>query len=272
MLRFIRVLTVLIVLIGSARAIGGEVVKPNADGVRVHRIVSEHQAGPTEIRVLAPDVMEKGKRYPVVYVLPVEAGQGKVYGDGLAEIKKHNLHNKLGIIFVAPTFSHLPWYADHPTNSKIQQETYFIKVVLPFVEKHYPVSMIRWLLGFSKSGWGAFSLLLRQPEVFAKAVAWDAPVLMTQPNKYGMAEIFGTQANFEKYDIAKQLTARARDLGKEPRLALIGYASFRTHHVEANILMKRLSIAHEYRDDKKTPHTWHSGWVVEAVQWLVLGT
>lgn len=269
MVRFIHELAVLIVWIASARAFGGEPVKPNADAIRVHRIVSEHQAGPTEIRVLVPDNFDKAKRYPVVYVLPVEAGLGKVYGDGLAEILTHNLHNKHGVIFVAPTFSHLPWYADHPTNAKIQQETYFIKVVLPFVEKHYPVSLVRWLLGFSKSGWGAFSLLLRHPDLFTKAVAWDAPVLMTQPNKYGMGEIFGTQANFEKYDIAKQLTARAKNLGKEPRLALIGYANFRTHHVEANSLMKRLGIAHEYRDVKKTPHTWHSGWVVEAVQWLI---
>ena len=37
-----------------------------------------------------------------------------------------------------PTFSDLPWYADHPTNPLIRQETYFLKVVLPFIEKTYP--------------------------------------------------------------------------------------------------------------------------------------
>ena len=35
-------------------------------------------------------------------------------------------------IFVAPTFSHLPWYADHPSDASIRQETYFLKVVVPF--------------------------------------------------------------------------------------------------------------------------------------------
>ena len=42
-------------------------------------------------------------------------------------------------MFVAPTFSHLPWYADHPTKPEIRQETYFLKVVVPFIDKTYPV-------------------------------------------------------------------------------------------------------------------------------------
>lgn len=35
--------------------------------------------------------------------------------------------------------------------------------------------------------------------------------------------------------------------------------------------MKRLDIPHEYRDEKKSPHTWHSGWVVYGVTWLMAG-
>ncbi|MSQ94804.1 MAG: hypothetical protein EXR98_09650 [Gemmataceae bacterium] len=247
--------------------------KPRVDahGFRIHCVMSEYQGGPTEIRVLLPDRMEKGKRYPVMYVLPVEAKDGKQYGNGLVEIKKLDLHNKFGVICVEATFSHLPWYADHPTDAKIRQETYFLKVVLPFIDKHYPVTLVRWLLGFSKSGWGAFSLLLRNPDIFSKAVAWDAPLMMAMPNRFGMGEIFGTQENFEKYRVSKLLEARAKELGKEPRLAILGYSNFHEHHQEAHALMKRLGIAHEYRDEKKSPHTWHSGWVADGVKWLATG-
>src|SRR5215212_9340107 len=108
------------------------------DGVLVHEAKSPYQAGQTKIRVLLPDTIEKGKQYPVVYVLPVEAGSESRYGDGLKEIKKLDLHNTLKAVFVAPTFSHLPWYADHPTKPEIRQEAYFLKVVVPFVEKTYP--------------------------------------------------------------------------------------------------------------------------------------
>ena len=103
------------------------------------------------------------------------------------------------IIFVFPTFSDLPWYADHPTNPAIRQEMYFMKVVVPFVEASYPASDERLLLGFSKSGWGAWALLLRHPDVFRRAAAWDAPLMMEQVGKYGTSGIFGTQKNFEQY-------------------------------------------------------------------------
>jgi hypothetical protein len=272
-----RIATICLVLLGVpavAQAQVDETPRVEENGFRVHQVKSEHQAGVTEIRVLLPDRMEKGKRYPVIYVLPVEAGNGKQFGNGLIEIKKHDLHNKLGVICVEVTFSHLPWYADHPTDAKIRQETYFLKVVLPFIEQHYPASKERagrLLLGFSKSGWGAFSLLLRHPDLFGKAAAWDAPLMMAMPNKYGMADIFGTQENFEKYQLTKLLEARAKELGKDPRLAVLGYDNFRTHHQQAHELMNRLDIPHEYRDLKKSPHTWHSGWVEPAATWLATG-
>jgi S-formylglutathione hydrolase FrmB len=246
--------------------------KRDSDGFLVHEVRSPYQAAMTQIRVLLPDKLEEGKRYPVVFVLPVEAGTGDHYGDGLLELKKLDLHNKLQAIFVAPTFSHLPWYADHPTNTEIRQETYFIKVVVPFIEKTYPVqtgASGRLLLGFSKSGWGAFSLLLRYPDMFAKAAAWDAPLVMDRPGRYGTGEIFGTPENFKKYQIPKLLEARAETFGQGKRLILLGYGNFRDHHKKAHALMMDLKIAHEYRDGPARKHDWHSGWVAEAAELLL---
>ena len=171
--------------------------KKDPHGILVHEVRSPYQGGKTTIRMLLPHRLAKGQHYPVIYILPVEAGTESRYGDGLLEVKKHDLANKHQAIFVAPTFSHLPWYADHPTNKDIRQEAYFLKVVLPFVEKTYPVQARadgRLLLGFSKSGWGAYSLLLRHPKIFGKAAAWDAPLMMEQPNRFGMGGIFGTKS------------------------------------------------------------------------------
>jgi S-formylglutathione hydrolase FrmB len=244
----------------------------DANGFLVHEVRSPYQAGVTPIRVLLPDKLEPGKRYPVVYVLPVEAGNENRYGDGLLEVKKQNLHNKLQAIFVAPTFSRLPWYADHPTKADIRQETYFLKVVAPFIEKAYPVqpgASGRLLLGFSKSGWGAFSLLLRHPDVFGKAAAWDAPLMLTRADRFGMGDIFGTQENFEKYQITKLLEAQADKFQKEKRLILLGYGNFRDHHKKVHALLTDLKLLHEYRDGPARKHDWHSGWVAEAVETLL---
>ncbi|MCE9533819.1 MAG: hypothetical protein K8T89_22235 [Planctomycetes bacterium] len=243
----------------------------DANGFLLHTVESEFQKGPAEIRVLLPEKVEKGVRYPVVYLLPVEAKNGSQYGSGLSEVKKLDLQNKHKAIFVAPTFSHLPWYADHPTDATIRQETYFLKVVVPFVDKTYPTlaeAKGRLLLGFSKSGGGAWSLLMRNPETFQKAAAWDAPLMMTKPN-FGMGDIVGTQENFEKYQITKLLEKQGERLGTEKRLILLGVGNFRDHHEKTHALLERLKIPHHYTDAPLRKHDWHSGWVAEAAAELV---
>ena len=242
------------------------------DGFFVHEVESPYQKGKTKIYVLTPDKMDAGKKYPVVYVLPVEPGNGTRWGNGLLEIKKLDLHNKLGIIFVMPTFSDWPWYCDHPTDPQLRQETYFLEVVVPLIEGAYPVlpgPPGRLLLGFSKSGWGAFSLLLRHPDFFGRAAAWDAPLNMAAPNQFGMGPIFGTQENFEKYRISSLLTKQAEKLKAGSRLALIGYSNFRTHHQAIHEQMTRLNIPHEYADIRQGNHDWRSGWLEDAVKFLV---
>lgn len=243
------------------------------NGFLSHVVESEFQNGPSEIKVLLPDRREKDRRYPVIYVLPVEAGTESRYGNGLLEVKKLGLHNKHSVIFVLPTFSDLPWYADHPTDRRVRQETYFLNVVVPFVEVQYPAiseARGRLLLGFSKSGWGAFSLLLRHPDTFGKAAAWDAPLNMDKP-LYGMASIVAAPENFEKYRVARLLEQQAELLRKEKRLGLVGHANFQKHHQAIHDLMDQLKVPHEYRDEKKPRHTWDAGWIDDAVKFLVTG-
>jgi hypothetical protein len=245
--------------------------KADEHGFLVHTVESSYQDAPTSIRVLLPTRLKERTRYHVLYILPVEARDGSRYGDGLLEVKKHGLHDKHDLICVFPTFAHLPWYADHPSNRSLRQETYLLRVVLPFVEKTYPVQATangRLLLGFSKSGWGAWTLLLRHPDVFGKAAAWDAPLAMDAPGRFGSGEIFGSKENFAKYQVTKLLKG-APDLGKEPRLILLGYGNFRKDHLAVHALMDRLGIAHTYRDGPRRKHDWHSGWVSEAVRLLV---
>jgi hypothetical protein len=267
-------LSFLLLAIGAALADEAPKIseaRKGADGLLRHDVECEFQKETTGIMVLLPDRLEKGRRYPVVYVLPVEPKTESRYGNGLLEVKKLDLHNKHSLIFVEPTFAQLPWYADHPTDKGVRQESYFLKVVVPFVEKQYPASTEvkdRRLLGFSKSGWGAFCLLLRHPDVFGKAVAFDAPMNMDRP-QFGMADIVGTPEQFEVYRVPKLLEQKAEALQKGPRLGLVGYANFRDHHQAAHKLMDRLKIPHDYHDDRKPRHTWDADWLSDAVEFLV---
>lgn len=244
-----------------------------ATGVHKHVLRSEFQAGETLLRVLVPDQIANGQRFAVLYVLPVERGDEQQWGNSLNEIRDHDLHNQYGLICVFPTFSHLPWYTDHPTDKTLRQELYFIADIVPFVEKNYPAFCDRenrTLIGFSKSGWGAFSLLLRHPEMFGRAAAWDAPLMMDQPNRYGMGPIFGSQENFEEFQITGLFKRRKQQLMGSPRLFLTGHANFQDHHERAHKLLSDSNIPHVYRAGPQREHSWHSGWLPEAVK-LVMG-
>src|SRR5689334_11609810 len=93
-----------VLLIAGADDIKISPATTDNQGFLLHEIESPFQSGKTQIRVLLPDNLKQNKRYPVVYVLPVEAKNESRYGDGLIEIKKHDLHNEHQTIFVAPTF------------------------------------------------------------------------------------------------------------------------------------------------------------------------
>lgn len=246
---------------------------PATNGFVVHSVQSEFQGSPTKIYVRTPDKIVPGVRLPVLHLLPVEAKDEQRWGDPLAEAAKLDLANKLNVIVAYPTFSQLPWYCDHPTDLGLRQETYFLKVVVPFIERAYPARAerdARLLLGFSKSGWGAWSLLLRNPEVFGKAAAWDSPMMMER-GLYGMAAIAGTQENFERHRIPTLLRERGKSLGSEPRLLLMGYDNFRPPTQQAHALLDELKIPHGYRDGPQRKHHWNTGWVEEAARWLATG-
>ncbi len=228
--------------------------------VQEYLLNSKSQAGPTCVRVVTPADARSADR--LIYLLPVEAGDEHVYGDGLAEAQRLDLSERLGAILVAPTFSHLPWYADHPTESSLCQERYFLEDVVRRVRELHALPCDRvGLLGFSKSGWGAFSLLMRHPDVFGAACAWDAPLMLESPDRFGTAGIFGTQDNFERYRIARLFETSAACLRARRRLGLFGYGGFREQMQQAHATLESLGVPHAYQDGPCCDHRWEGGWL-----------
>ncbi len=248
----------------------------DAHGVLHVAIHSPRQRTPTELRIVKPTHIESGLRYPIVYLLPVEAANGSRWGDCMNVVTSQHLADRHQVIFVAPTFSDLPWYANHPTDSQLQQETYFLEDVLPLVRWLLPEGRHdrdgRLLVGFSKSGYGAWSLLLRHPELFGRAVAWDAPLMLNEPGKYGSGDIYGTADNFASYELTKLIEKYALPTSAEasqpstPRLIHLGYGNFRTEHEKMEARLKQLNVDHLYRDGPERKHHWESGWLPEAIE------
>ena len=122
-------------------------------------------------------------------------------------------------------------------------------------------------------------MILRNPDFFGYACSWDAPLMANWPGGWGIQAHFGTQENFEKYQISKLLEKQAAPFRERTRLALLGETLFgaggcpdkRGHTVLAHETMSALGIRHAYRDDLKFTHSWKSkggpdqGWLKPAV-------
>ena len=246
-----------------AENISCEPLGTDADGILRYAIHSPYQAAPTTLRVMAPPGQTPRRQ---VFFLPVQPGETGQWGDPFQVVQSGSLHTRHQILAICPSFSDWPWYADHPTDRGLRQESHFLQGILPLVDQLYPVDQpIRILLGFSKSGYGAFSLLLRHPALFACAGAWDAPLMKSKPDQFEMPQIFGTQPNFERYRFSNLLGENGLQFKDSPRLVLAGYDNFKDHVETAHRLLLDEQVPHIYRNDVRHPHRWEGGWL----EWLL---
>ena len=251
----------------------------NSNEIKSHQVFSPFQKDSTSIRVLLPDHFSTNKNYRVLYVLPVREQGNKKSGDPLVEIIKDDLHNKHKLICVFPGYTHLPWYADHSVDKTKQDESHFLKTVLPFIDENYPTIREkegRLLMGFSKSGWGALTLLLRNPEIFKKAAGFDVGIRMDTnvPSDSAFLKAaestFGDLENFEKYRVSALLKNNKDKLGITPRIFYYNTGGNRARGgSDIHRLMVDLEVPHLYLYEPKRKHRWDSGWILEAINFLV---
>lgn len=235
-------------------------------------VTSNRQMVETTIRVLEPDDPASIAAPRILFMLPATPELSHRSGDGLDQLLLHDLHNRHGLIGVAPTFADWPWMTDLPDRPMFQQVLYFIEDVVGFVDTLYPGAQ-RLLVGYSKGGSAALQLLLRYPELFKAAAAFDSPVMKEQPDQWEMPYFWPNPHHFRDFALPHLLRTRGRDLGDEARIALYGYGNFGKnapewtfdHLTAAHELMDELGIPHVYENDTQRAHRWDSGWLPGAV-------
>src|SRR5690349_8123255 len=87
-------------------------------------VESPYQPEVVPIEVLLPDSLDPARSYPVLYILPVAPGTTSRWGSGIREAAKADIANRYGVICVAPAFAATPWFADHPSDPALQQESH----------------------------------------------------------------------------------------------------------------------------------------------------
>lgn len=248
--------------------------------VKTHVVRSDYQNGDQEIRVLLPDRYAPQNKYRVLYVLPVESAFNQKFGYGLGVLEQMKAHNAYGLIIVQMGFEKEPWYGDHATDPKTRQDSYLREFVIPFVERHYATLGTpdgRLLFGFSKSGWGAISLVMKYPQFFGYAASWDAPLLLTEFH-FGMRDVYGTADQLARYRPDLLVQRQAGFFRDTTRLALGGEALWGTlkpapgggsHTVGFHRLLETHRVRHAYDGSLSAPHRWDRAWMEPMLKHLM---
>ena len=244
----------------------------DSSGVATYQVTSaDNGPGPQTLEVLAPTNPAPGMPHNFIFTLPVLAGLGNTYGDGLQTLQALDAQDKYNLTIIEPTFSIDPWYADNPTNSYLQEETYLTQQLVPWVKATLAISGTEqnWLIGFSKSGIGGEDLILKHPGIFTLAAAWDFPADMSTYDQFGSnsATSYGTDANFQSN---YRLTTAFVDAHKAPfltnnRLWLGSSPTYGADMADYDALLTSEGIVHTTAPEQSIAHRWDSGWVPAAL-------
>jgi hypothetical protein len=244
----------------------------DVNGVEFYNSFSAHNGyGPHVVRVLRPARPTTDVPHNFLYVLPVEAGLGSEFGDGLEIVRMLGLQDRYNLTIIAPSFHINPWYADNPRDPHFRYETFMAEDLRPWVMQTQAVTgnEENWLLGFSKSGLGAQYLILKHPGSFSLAASWDFPANMSRHRKFGSdsAASYGTDANFQaNYRLtAAFLEARKAPFLNTNRIWVGGYSVFGSDISDYDKLLTLVGIAHTTGTPQHMAHTWDGGWVPVAL-------
>ena len=190
----------------------------------------------------------------------------------MTEILKHDFHSQFGYTVVIPDFpEHMPWFVDHATDPKRRHESYMMNALVPFVDRILEMeNPIRDLAGFSKSGFGSLSLLLRHPDIFHAASAWDTGGLLKSYSleaNSGLGEATGSKAQFERYDLGTSIGENAAHFRGRKQIAISGYSNdaFLERLHALRDLLERDKISYSYSELAHVPHRWYTGWMEQAL-------
>lgn len=207
-------------------------------------------------------------RYPTLYLLH---GLGGHYSDWLTRTNMANYAAKYRMIVVTPEGND-GWYTDSATVANDKYESYFIRELMPDVQKRYRTIESRYgrgVAGLSMGGYGALKFGLKYPAMFAfaasisgalDAASWPEKDLLAGAIRDSVPRVFGADGSGTRK--ANDIFELVRTMSG-PRLAALPYFYFDCgtddpvfpSNPQFAALLREKKIPHEYRQLPGN-HSW----------------
>lgn len=230
------------------------------------------------LRILRPNEPALKMEHNFLFILPVEKKgvvikENMYLGNAIEIMQKLNIHNKYNLTIIEPSFEITPWYANHPTNKKYQYESFMVSELAPWVRNNLATSghEQNWLIGYSKSGYGAMQLIFKHPDVFDLVAAWDFPATnMSSFDQFANGENFGTDKNFQKnYRLTDGfIEVNKAPFLKENRIWISGFCNFSEDVKNFDKVLSQKDIKHTLFPQEENVHSWDSAWLSQALEGL----
>ena len=166
------------------------------------KVPAKNIASPMDVNVILPKsyATSTDKKYPVVYILHGYDGDYKTWLT-LTEPKLDSLASHYDMIFVLPD-GRDSWYWDAPADPKLKMESFFVKELVPYIDKNYRTIAdkdYRAITGLSMGGHGSLWLGMRHSDIWGSAGSMSGGVNINKPKwakSWKMAQRLGSQAQY----------------------------------------------------------------------------
>jgi pimeloyl-ACP methyl ester carboxylesterase len=194
---------------------------------------------------------------------------------------KMKRHERMNLVFLPATDPEDRTYGSIPEQLPDDPDAAILQVRFPAMvwynesARATAISQIRaWgkgpiiLVGFSKSGLGAWHIARTMPDHVSATIIFDAPVARAELPPWGTGPFYADDKAWQKDLPLRNVQAFAATVPKRHRLLLISGANF---HDEMGALSQALAdIGHQhvFMDRRDLKHHWNSGWIEEGLRKL----
>ena len=122
------------------------------------------------------------------------------------------------------------------------------------------------LIGFSKSGLGAWNIARALPDIVAGTIIFDSPVTRTELPSWGTAPFYKDDASWQKDLPILHMDEFQSAMPETHRLVLIAGPGFNDEMTQLSDALAKRGSTHAFLPLSHLEHHWNTGWIEDGLK------